>query len=163
MIYLILVFSFLFESIFSNVVSLYSFLNPLFLLITLIFLYPYFKKNNFNFFIVSIICGLLYDLSFTNSPFINTICFGICSGLIILFYKYMHYNIINSNIINLLIIVLYRLLTLILLLILGIKNFSVNILLNSIYDSLIVNIIYGIIIFIIIDLISKIFNIKRVE
>lgn len=163
MIYIIIIFSFLFEAVFSNIVNTNTFLIPLFLLTSLSILYPYFKNNKFNFVIVSIICGLFYDITFTNSPFINTISFGLCSGLIILIYNYMNYNIVNSNFINIINIIFYRIISYLLLCIIDIVKFNEFRLLESIYNSLLVNVIYGIIIFVIVDLIAKIFNIKRVE
>ena len=163
MIYIILIFSFLFEATFTKVVNIYSLLTPLFLLTSLTILYPYFKKNNFNFIIASIICGLFYDVSLTGSPFINTISFGICSGFIILGYNYMNYNIVNSNFINIIIICIYRIVSYLLLCIIDYIKFNETFLLEGMYNSLVVNVIYGIIIFIIVNLIAKIFNIKRVE
>ena len=163
MIYIIILFSFLFESVFSNIVNSYSFLTPLFLLTSLGILYPYFKNKRINFFIVCIICGLFYDIVFTDSPFINTISFGLCSGLIILIYNYVNYNIFSSNIINIINIIFYRVISFLLLCIIDFINFNELILLEGIYNSLLINIIYGIILFIIMDLLSKIFNIKRVE
>ena len=163
MIYIVIIFSFLFESVFSNIVNINSFLIPLFLLTSLSIIYPYFKNKNFNFVIVSIICGLFYDISFTNSPFINTISFGICSGLIILSYNYVSYSIYSSNFINIINIIIYRVISYLLLCIVDFVNFNESILLEGIYNSLLVNLIYGVILFIIVDLISKIFNIKRVE
>lgn len=163
MIYIIIIFSFLFESVFSNIVDSNSFLTPLFLLTSFSLLYPYFKGNKFKFIMISIICGLIYDISFTNTPFINTISFGISSAFIILIYKYMNYNIINSNLINLIIILFYRIINYILLFIIDYHKFNILSLFEGIYNSLLINIIYGIIIFIIINLIAKIFNIKRVE
>ena len=163
MIYIVIIFSFLFESIFSNIVNSYSFLTPLFLLTSLSILYPYFKKNKFNFVIACIICGFFYDIAFTDSLFINTITFGLCSEIIILGYNYVNYNIYSSNFINIINIVFYRVLSYLFLCIVDFINFNESILLEGIYNSLLVNVIYGIILFIIIDLISKIFNIKRVE
>lgn len=163
MIYIILIFSFLFEAAFTNIVNNYSFLTPLFLITSLSILYPYFKNNKFTFVIASIICGLFYDVGLSNSPFINTISFGICSGLIILGYNYMNYNIVNSNFINVIIIIIYRVVSYLLLFIIDFIKFNENNLLQGIYNSILVNIIYGVILYIVIDLISKIFNIKRVE
>ena len=163
MIYIILIFSFLFETMFTNIVTIDSFLIPLFLLTSLSILYPYFKKNKLTFFIASVICGFFYDIMVTNSPFINTISFGLCSGLIILIYNYMNYNIVNSNFINIINIIFYRIISYLLLCIIDIVKFNEFRLLESIYNSLLVNVIYGIIIFVIVDLIAKIFNIIRVE
>lgn len=163
MIYIILTFSFLFETMFTNIITIDSFLIPLFLLTSLSILYPYFKKNKLTFFIASVICGFFYDIMVTNSPFINTISFGICSAFIILGYNYMNYNIVNSNFINVIIIIIYRVVSYLLLFIIDFIKFNENNLLQGIYNSILVNIIYGVILYIVIDLTSKIFNIKRVE
>jgi len=163
MIYIIIIFSFLFESAFSNIVNSHTFLTPLFLITSFSILYPYFKNNNFKFIIISIICGLFYDISLTNSTFINTISFGFASGLIIILYNYMNYNIFNSNFINIIIIIFYRIVSYFLLCIIDVIKFNEISLLEGIYNSLLVNIVYGIIIFIIVNLLAKIFNIKRVE
>lgn len=163
MIYGILIFSFLFESAFSNIITKGSILVPLFLLTSLTILYPYFKNKKMNFVITCVICGFIYDISLTSSPFINTLSFASASGLIILIYNYINYNIYSSNFVNIVILIFYRVISYILLCIVDFINFNEMSLLEGIYGSLIVNIIYGIIIFIIIDLIAKIFNIKRVE
>ena len=163
MIYIILIFSMLFEAAFTNIVNSYSFLIPLFLLTSLTILYPYFKNNKFNFVIVSIICGLFYDIGFTNSLFINTISFGICGGLIIWGYNYMNYNVFSCCFVNIINIIFYRIISYLLLCIIDYINFKGIILLEGIYNSLLVNIVYCVIIFIIVDLISKIFNIKKIN
>ena len=163
MIYIILIFSFLFDAMFSNIVSINSFLIPLFLLTSLSILYPYFKNKYMTFFLVSIICGFFYDITLTNTPFINTITFGICSILIIIVYNYINYNIINSNLINIIIIIFYRIISYLFICIVDFVKFNEVILMKGIYNSIIINVIYGIVIYIIIDLISKIFRIKRIE
>ena len=163
MIYVIVIFSLIFESVFSNIVNNHTFLTPLFLITSFSILYPYFKNEKFNFVIVTIICGLIYDISFTDSPFINTISFGLCSGLIMLIYNYINYNIFSSNFINVIIIIFYRIISYLLLCIVDFIKFNETSLLQGIYNSLLVNIVYGVIIFIIVDLIAKIFNLKRVE
>lgn len=162
MIYVVLIFSFLFECAFTNIVNINSLLIPLFLLTSFTVLYPYFKKERYNFIIVCSILGLIYDILFFNSVFINTISFFLCSIFIIIGYNYLNYNICNSNIINLIIICIYRIISYFLLYIIDYISFNWNILLKGIYSSLIVNIIYGIIIYIIVDLISKILKIKRI-
>jgi len=124
MIYIIIIFSFLFESAFSNIVNSHTFLTPLFLITSFSILYPYFKNNNFKFIIISIICGLFYDISLTNSTFINTISFGFASGLIIILYNYMNYNIFNSNFINIIIIIFYRIVSYFLLCIIDVIKFN---------------------------------------
>ena len=93
MIYLLLIISLILEASFSNLISNSSILVPLFFLTSLTIVYPYFKNNNQNFVITCIICGLIYDIIFYNTCFINTITFGLCSAIIIFLYDYINYNI----------------------------------------------------------------------
>lgn len=163
MIYIILIFSFLFEAAITNILPNNSILTPLFLLTSLTLLYPYFKNKKLNFVITCAICGFLYDIAFTNSSFINTLSFSLCSGLVILGYNYINYNLYSSNLFNIIILIFYRIISYLLLCIVDLISFDEMLLLEGIYNSLIANIIYGIFIYMLIDVLSKIFGIKRVE
>lgn len=163
MITCILIFSFLFEAMFTNLVGTNSIFIPLFTLTSLVLVYPYFKKKNFNYVLVCLILGIFYDIAFADSVFVNTICFGIIGGLNILIYNYVKYNIYTANIVNIIIIITYRIISYIVLLSINFITFNGNILFKGIYSSLLINIAYGIILYLIIDLLAKIFNKKRVE
>lgn len=163
MICVVLIFSFLFESIFSNIIQTNSILIPLFAITSLVLIYPYFNKKNVNFILVCIILGILYDIVFINSLFINTICFGIIGGFIMLSYNFVKYNIYTANIINILIIIAYRIISYIMLLSINYISFNSYILFKGIYSSILINILYGIVLYFIIELIAKIFNKKIVE
>ena len=162
MIYILLILSFIFESIITNIVHINSFLIPLFLLTSLVILYPYFRGNKLNFIITCIICGLIYDISFSDSAFINMICFGLSGLFIILCYSYFKYSIYSISLINISNIILYRIITYLLLVVIDYIRFNINILFAGIYKSLIINIVYGIIIYLLADVLAKLFNIKRV-
>lgn len=163
MTYFFIIFSFLFESVFSNIVNINSIFIPLFLITTLVILYPYFKNKKINFIVVCIISGLLYDISFADSIFVNTISFCIIGLFIILAYDYISYNICSSNFLNVIILILYRFISYVFLCLVHYISFNETNLIKGIYSSIIINIIYGIIIFIIVDLVAKIFNIKRID
>lgn len=160
MIYFILIFSFLLEGAFSNIVPKDSIFIPLFFLTSISLLYPYFKSKKVNFFITCFICGIFYDIIFCNSEFINALSFTLCGGVIILGYNYLTYNIISSNFINIIALIMYRTITYAILCILSFASFDVISLLEAIYSSLLANIIYGIFIYLIISILSKIFKIK---
>ena len=163
MICFILIFSFLFEAIFTNLVGSNSIFIPLFTLTSIVLIYPYFKKKNFNYILVSLILGIFYDICFSDSIFVNTICFGIIGGLNILIYNYVNYNIYTSNIINIIIIITYRIISYIILLSINFITFNSIVFFKGIYSSLLINIAYGIILYFIIELLAKILNKKRVE
>ena len=161
MVYIIIILSFFLEAAFSCVITTKSLLVPLFLLTSLVILYPYFKNNKFNYFITSVICGFIYDISFSNSLFINTISFGISSGLVILMYNYINYNIFSSNLVNIAVIIFYRIISYLFICIIDFVSFDESILFSGIYSSIIFNIIYGVIIYLLCIPISSIFNIKK--
>ena len=155
-----LIFSFLFESVFSNIVLFNHLLNPFFSIVALSILYPYFNGKKGNFIIVSIIIGLLYDITLNDSGFVNTICFFFTSYIIILLYELIKYSIYSSNIISILSIIFNRILSFLILFIIDYISFDLNILYNAIINSLIANLVYGILLFIIVKLIANIMSIK---
>ena len=158
MIYIVLVFSFLLESVMSNIVPINSFLTPLFTLVSLSLIYPYFNKNNLKFIVISSVAGLFYDLIFTSFPFINTISFLLISLLIILNYKIIKYSLFSSSIFVVILITIYRLISYFMLVLINYNSFSMSVLVSGILDSMIINIIYNFIMYIII---SKIYFILK--
>lgn len=144
---IILIISLLLECAISNIISLNSIFNPLFLIISLSLLYPYLKKDSTKYLIICSISGLIYDIAFYNSVFLNTICFFILGLVVIQFNKYLSKNILNTIIIIITSIILYRLISYSMVCIIGYTNFNINSLFKSIYTSLIINIIYGIILY----------------
>ena len=161
MVWLILIFSFLFEASFSNLIPFYSFFTPLFLLTSIVVLYPYISKNKISFIFICMILGLIYDISFTGSAFVNTISFSLAGYLLSICYNYVKYNIYVANVINIIILISYRIISYIILLSVNYIHFSKKEFFSGIYNSLLINLIYCIILFIIVDLLSKIFNKKR--
>ena len=162
MIAIVIVLSFFLEIMFSNIATFSSLFVPLFLIVSLVLMYPYFKTKMY-FIIVCAVCGLIYDLGFLNTAFINTLCFTTMGLMIILVHSYMNYNLVSTNIVNVIIIVFYRIISYLLLCLTAYTNFHIHTLFKGVYSSLIVNVIYGIILYILLDLICKRFNIKKNE
>ena len=140
---MILFISLILETIVSNVVGINSIFIPLFFIMSLILIYP--KED---YLIICFICGLIYDICFYNSLFINTISF-ILIGLLIPNLK--KYNIYLKSII---VIIFYRFISYFMLVLIGYTKFSINLLFKSIYSSIILNIIF-------IILVKLCYNIKR--
>ena len=159
----ILIFSFLFESIFTNMVNTDSIFIPLFTLTSLILVYPYFRKTNFNYILVCLIVGLFYDIVFSDSVFVNTICFGFLGVINLICYKYVKYNVYTTNIINLILLITYRIISYIILLSINYITFNNFIFFKGIYSSILINIIYGFSLYFVIEILAKFFNKKRVE
>ena len=81
----------------------------LFTLISLIIIYPYFHNKERNYFILSFLIGLLYDIVYTNTFLFNAIMFLIIAYIIKKINSYISNNYINVAIISLIIIIIYRL------------------------------------------------------
>ena len=163
MICFILIFSFLLEVSFTNIVSYNSFLIPSFTITSLVLIYPYFKNKNINYIIVCLILGLFYDIAFADSDFVNVISFGLLGGIIILCYNYVKYNIYTANIINIIILISYRIISYIILLSINYVSFNNRTFFSGIYKSLLMNIIYGIVLYIVVEKLAKVFNKNRIE
>lgn len=159
----VLIISFLLEAIFTNLVNTNSFLIPLFTLTSLVMIYPYFNKKNINYILVCLIVGLFYDIVFADSIFVNTVSFGIVGALTMLCYNYVKCNIYSSSIVNLIMLITYRIISYVILLSINYITFNNKVFFRGIYKSLIANIIYGILLYLIIEIIAKKFNKKRVE
>jgi len=155
MICLILIISFLLESIFTNIINLDSIFIPLFVITSLTLVYPLLKKKIVNYIIICLILGFLYDVSFSNSSFLNLLCFCILGIITIIYYNYVNYNIYTATIINIIVIIVYRIISYIILLSINYLSFDFLFFLSGIYNSLLINIIYGIIIYMIIKKYSK--------
>lgn len=154
---LISIISFVFDGIISVILSENSILLPLFSLVSLIVIYPY-LKNKEKIILYGLIIGLLYDLVYTQTLFFNTIIFSVLALIILLFYKYLPINIINSVLLMVIVIVLFRISTYLTLVVVGKLLFNWNDLFASIYCSLLGNIIYLVLISF---LLKKIMNKKK--
>lgn len=144
----IIIISFFLEGIISNLINANSYLLPLFTITSLVITYPLFNKEKKSLIIItSFIVGIMYDIAYTNSLFINTFTFILCSLLIILLYMYIPDNLVGKTSINLFLIVSFKFISYLLLFIFGFINFNQHILIKGILSSLILNIIYGLLLY----------------
>ncbi len=155
---ILIIISFILDSVISNVVSINSYFLPLFTLVSFSLVYPKYKKNNIKFLMLVFIFGLLYDICFSSSLYINTLSFLAVASIIIVLYHYINMNIFSFTLINVLVIALYRIISYIIYILVSYKIFNAQILLISIVQSIILNILYGIIVYLIYNYIVKKIN-----
>ena len=154
MIVLISMISFFLDGILSRYILPNSLFLPLFTIVSLVIIYPYFNNDNFRYFKFIAIIGLLYDIAYFNTLFYNFFIF-IALGFIIGLINYLLSNNIYTNILMTVVsITAYRIITFLITIIFK-TSYSLSELLQSIYSSLILNIIYCLIIYIITELYSK--------
>lgn len=154
--------SFLLESIVSNQIPLNTnFFSPCFVLMACIIIYPYFKKNDYKYLLTCGFIGLTYDISFTSTLLFYTVIFVIM-GYIIKSVNYLFANHIISTLVNSIIsILIYRVLSYVILVLVGYFEFSFSYLLKGIYSSFILNIIYITILYFITEIISQKYHISK--
>lgn len=161
MIVLISIFSFLLDGILSRYILPTSLFLPLFTIVSLVIIYPYFNNNNLKYFRYVAIIGLLYDITYLNTLFFNFFIFVIIGFVVGLFNYLLSNNLCTSIIMSIITIILYRIINYLFVVIFKNYSFDFMDLLESIYSSLILNIIYCIIIYIITELYSKKHKILR--
>lgn len=154
MIYLLLIISFYLEGLCSMFFKTASFF-PLFTLITLVFIYPYFRKYGNSFLKTCFIIGLLYDISYTNTVFVHAFLFCILGYVIDLLYHFFDKNFWMLLLMNFVVMIGYQILSFMLFLLSGRMSFSFSFFLNSIFNSITSNVIYIIILYGILWLLNK--------
>lgn len=143
MIYLILVISFLLDNLISFFLNTNLLFNPLLSLVSLIIIFRYYHRKDENkYLITSFVLGLVYDIVCTDTIFLNAGIYLLLSLFIIKFYKIFSYNLLNSAILLIIVIIFYRSITFLVLSNFNFISFNLYHLLQSIYSSLILNLLY---------------------
>ena len=161
MIVFISILSFLLDWILSRYILPTTLFLPLFTIVSLVIIYPYFNNNNLKYFRYVAIIGLLYDITYLNTLFFNFFIFVMIGFIIGLFNYLLSNNLYTSTIITVIAIILYRIINYLSVVIFKNQPFDFMNLLESIYSSLLLNIIYCIIIYITTELYSKKHKILR--
>ena len=158
------VISFLLDGVFSNVITIHNnMLIPLLSVMSLIIIYPYFKKDDIKYLEYVFIYGLIYDLVYTDTLILNAIIFTFIGLIIIGINIIISNNYLNIVLISFLVIISYRIMTYFILVFTRYLEFNINDLLRSITSSLLLNIIYVILMFLITDYISNKYDIKKID
>ncbi len=161
MIVLVSVISFLLDGILSRYILPTSLFLPLFTIVSLVIIYPYFNNNNYRYFRYVAIIGLLYDITYLNTLFFNFFIFIMIGFIVGLLNYLLSNNIYTSILITIISIVVYRIINYLFVVIFKNQLFNFYDLLESIYSSLLLNIIYCIIIYIFTEMYSKKHKILR--
>ncbi len=151
---IILIVSFLLEGVISNFVTINGYLAPLFTLVALIMICPFFE-NSADYYKYAFFTGLAYDLIYTDTIIFHAIIFCFMAFIIIRLNLVLSDNFINALIILALSIVFYRVITYGLLVFINSIHFEIVALGYSILKSLILNLLYGMILFVVIKKVPK--------
>ncbi len=154
--------SFVSQYIFPSITNFNIFI-PMFSLISLIIVFPYFNSNNKDYLITCLITGLIYDITYTNTLGLNMALF-LLSGYIIIFLDNGLSNNLFSLLIKMLIIIfIYDSLTYLILILLNYIDYSIIDLFIKMLKSLTLNSIYLIFTYLITNMIAKHFKIRKTK
>lgn len=138
----ILIVSFVLESVISNFFSVNSFFVSLFSLTALIAVYPLFEEEKSQYFISAWLLGLAYDLIYTDTIIFQAFLFLLIAYLVTLLRTVLSDNLLNLIVVLLICIISYRTVNYFSLIITGNLDFNFMNFLASIYKSIILNVIY---------------------
>jgi len=163
LVFISVIISFFLDSILTSFIPIDSILLPLFSLISLIIIHPYFHKEENSYLIFSFLLGLLYDIVYTDTIFLNAFIFLLLAFIIKLINDYISNNMFNVSIMSLLLVIIYRTITYFVLVIINYLTYDFHDLLVCIYSSLILNVFYAILLYLITDFVSKKYKIDKIE
>jgi len=163
---IVLIFSFLFQGFISNYIN-YTLTSPswfstIYILITLVILFPYFD-NSKNYLKLLIIFGLLMDIVYTNTFILNVVVFLIIYFLCKLINFFLPHNIVTINLLNIISVVIYHILIFVILMIIGYDKYPLGLLFIIIKRSVPMTIIYGTVMYFIISKTLNYLNIKTLK
>lgn len=162
---IILVVSFLLDGILSNflpyMVGDLSLFTPMFTIVSLVIIYPFFTKKLKYYFITCFLVGLVYDFMYTNLLFYNAVLF-LAVGLILMFlYRYIRPSWLSLILFIVVVIAGYECMNAIVILAFQLVPMTFYRLLYKISHSLLLNLCYGEILYFIIWLLPE--RYKRVS
>lgn len=143
--------SFILDNIISKLIPYNSLMYPLFSILSLELIYPYFNYNDNRYHVLSFFLGLIYDLAYTDTIFLNASIFLLLSYILKIIFKKFNYNYLSVLIVSIITIIYYRLSVYLILVLVKYLSFDILSLIRGIYNSLIINIIYISILYIIVN------------
>ena len=147
MIIFISIISFFLDGILSHYILPNSLFLPLFTVVALVLIYPYFNNNNYRYFKYIALLGLLYDITYLDTLFLNFFIFMIIGFVVGLFNYLLSNNAYINVLITVTVIILYRVINYLFAVLFKNLSFSLFDLFKNIYSSLLLNIIYCIIVY----------------
>ncbi len=166
LLFIYVLFSFFIEGFMSNIFAStltdISYFTTIYTIISIAVVYSYFY-NKKKYFILVFIFGFLFDVLYTSTFLVN-----ICIFLVIGFVIYVLNNILSDNvfiinIISMISIILYHILSFVILSITNYANYSFLLLFNIIIHSIVMTIIYTSISYFIVRFLFDRFDLKEVK
>lgn len=161
-----LVLSFILDNFMSNIfpstLTNISYFTTIYIIISFVILYSYFNSEK-KYYILLIIFGLLFDILYTGTFIFNMVIFLVIGLVIKILNNLFPENIVTTNLISIISIILYHVISFIILNLVSSINYDFMLLINIIIHSIIMTIIYTSISYFSIRYIFNKFNIKQIK
>lgn len=161
-----LVLSFILDNFMSNIfpstLSMVSFFTTIYIIISFVIIYPYFS-NEKKYYILLIVFGILFDILYTSTFVINMVLFFVLGIVIKILNNVFPNNIITTNLISVIVISFYHIISFIILVLFGNIDYEITLLFNIIIRSVIMTIIYTSISYYVMKFIYNRFNVKHIK
>ena len=161
-----LVLSFILDNFMSNIfpstLTDISYFTTIYIIISFVIIYPYFS-NEKKYYILLMIFGLLFDVLYTGTFILNMVIF-LCIGFCIkMLNNIFPENIVTTNVISIVSICLYHILSFIILSIVSGIDYDIMLLINIIIHSFIMTILYTTISYFSMKFVYKKFNVRYIK
>lgn len=161
MIPIIMIFSFIFEGILTYILPQSLYLTTYCTLAALLIIYPYFRKDNFRYYMACALIGFFYDIIYTNTIILNAFIFVLIGFLITVIDNVISNNSINDILEMIFLIIIYQSINFFFLAMLDYTTFSLKIYLTSLIHPMLLTLLYTWLLYIITNYIGEKLKIKR--
>ena len=138
-----------------------SLLTPMFTIVSILIVYPLYRKKEKEYFITLFILGILYDLLYTNLLFYDSLVFILFGFIIKKIYKNLDVRHIKLSLYIIVLIVIYELLMSLMIIIFNLVPITPIRIIYKITHSIIINVIYGELLYTIVKYLPK--KLKRIS
>ena len=163
--YIVTIISYLLDLFLSNIIPIINtsnnFLIPMFTIVSLVLMYPYFNNDRGKFLRYCLLIGFVYDITVTNTLCVNAILFCLLGFIIYFLDSGLSNNLMSIIFKSLIIIFIYDIVMYFILVLIGYINFHIFDLLFKLLKSIVLNIIYIIICYNVTEKIAKKLRIKK--
>lgn len=161
-----LIISFILDNFMSNIfpstLNNISYFTTIYIIISLVIIYPYFV-NEKKYYLLVVVFGLLFDVLYTGTLIFNLVLFLVISIIIKLLNNIFPFNVFTINIISIISICIYHILSFIVLSLVSGISYDFMLLINIILHSVIMTIIYTSVSYFVMKCIYDKFKIKQIK
>ncbi len=163
--YIVTIISLLLDLFLSTILPIVNtsnnFFIPMFTIVSLVLMYPYFNHKQNNYIRYAIIIGFIYDILITNTLLVNATIFACLAAFIRFLDSGLSNNLLSIIIKSLLVIFVYDVVMYLILSLIGYINFNIFDILFKLLKSISLNLIYIIVCYSITNRIAKRLKIKK--